>query len=145
MTSRAGFVLARIDESVVRELARAWQKSKNGLALEEALVLIFRMGDGSIKAVQGGWTNEAKRFTFEWSQAIYAIVHTHPNKSFSEPQDADIAIADRFQVPMFTITNKGMFLYDPSTKTISTVLESLDWLKPEAWARYSQVTGKSYQ
>lgn len=135
--SRASFVISRIDEQVVREFERAWDKSAHGIRLIEALVLIFRMPDGSIKAVPGGHTNEAYRFTFEWNQAIIAIVHTHPNKSHPEPQGPDLLIADKFGVPMFTITRDGMYLYDPATKNIAKVQDGLDWLKPTSWARYS--------
>ncbi len=137
--SRASFVVSRIDEQVVREFERAWDKSEHGIRLIEALVLIFRMPDGSIKAVPGGHTNEAYRFTFEWNQAIIAIVHTHPNKSNPEPQGPDLLIADKFGVPMFTITRGGMYLYDPITKKITKVQDGLDWLKPTSWARYSHL------
>ena len=135
--SRASFVVSRIDEQVVREFERAWDKSKHGILLHEALVLIFRMPDDSIRAVPGGHTNEAYRFTFEWNQAIIAIVHTHPNKSNPEPQGPDLLIADKFGVPMFTITRGGMYLYDAVTKNITKVQDGLDWLKPTSWARYS--------
>ena len=133
----ASFVLSRIDERVVLEFARAWDKSTHGIKAQEALVLIFRMPDDSIKAVPGGQTNEAYRFTFEWNQSIIAIVHTHPNKSNPEPKGQDLLIADRFGVPMFTITVSGMYLYDPATRKTIKVHDGLDWLRPKSWARYS--------
>jgi hypothetical protein len=137
--NRASFVVSRIDEQVVREFERAWDKSEHGILLHEALVLIFRMPDDSIKAVPGGHTNEVYRFTFEWNQAIIAIVHTHPNKSHPKPQAPDLLIADRFGVPIFTITLDGMYLYDPVTRKITKVQDGLDWLKPTSWARYSHL------
>lgn len=136
---RAGFVLSRIDERVVLEFARAWDKSKHGIISQEALVLISRMPDDSIRAVPGGHTNEVYRFTFEWNQAIIAIVHTHPNKSDPKPQAPDLLIADKFGVPIFTITLGGMYLYDPVTRKITKVQDGLDWLKPTSWARYSHL------
>lgn len=135
--SRASFVIGRIDEQVVREFERAWDKSEHGILLHEALVLIFRLPDDSIRAVPGGHTNEAYKFTFEWNQAIFAIVHTHPNKTDPKPQAPDLLIADRFGVPIFTITLDGMYLYDPVTRKITKVHDGLDWLKPTSWARYS--------
>ena len=135
--SRASFVVSRIDEQVVREFERAWDKSDHGILLHEALVLIFRMPDDSIRAVPAGHTNEANRFTFQWSQAIIAIVHTHPNKSNPEPQGPDLLIADKFGVPMFTIARSGMYLYDPLTRKITKVQDGLDWLKLTSWAKYS--------
>ena len=137
--SRGSYVVCRIDERVVREFERAWDKSEHGILLHEALVLIFRMPDDSIRAVPGGHTNEVYRFTFEWNQAIIAIVHTHPNKSDPKPQAADLLIADRFGVPIFTITLGGMYLYDPVTREITKVQDGLDWLKPTSWVRYSHL------
>jgi hypothetical protein len=46
---------------------------------------------------------------------IIAVVHTHPNMANPEPRGPDLLIADEFQVPMFTITLAGMYLYDPAT------------------------------
>jgi hypothetical protein len=45
--------------------------------------------------------------------ATVGIVHTHPNSSSAKPQDEDIIVANKFRVPIFTITNRGMFVYDP--------------------------------
>lgn len=135
--SQASFVISRVDEQVVREFERAWNKAGHGVLLQEALVLIFRMPDDSIRAVAGGHTNEGNQFTFEWNQAIIAVVHTHPNKAAPEPQGPDLLIADKFQVPMFTITLAGMYLYDPATWKTTKVHDGLDWLKPATWARNS--------
>lgn len=136
--SRADIVLSRIDERNVREFLRAWDRAKHGIVFEEAIVLIFLMRDGSIRAVQGRHTNESKHFSLKWNQAIYAIVHTHPNESDPKPSSPDILIADRFHVPIFTITSCGMYVYDPETQKITTVHEGLVWLEPNAWVRYSQ-------
>jgi hypothetical protein len=137
---QAGYVLSRIDESVVKELQRAWGKTSNGPKLTEALVLVFRRPDGSIKAEPGGYTNEAYQFTFKWDPATIAVIHTHCNNKAPEPQPADIKIAEKFGVPMFTITLSGMYLYDPATKRISKVLDGLNWLKLSSWAKYSHFT-----
>jgi hypothetical protein len=135
--SQASLVISSVDDKVVREFERAWNRSGHGVLLQEALVLIFRMPDDSIRAVAGGYTNEGNQITFEWNQAIIAVVHTHPNKAAGEPQGPDLLIADKFQVPMFTITLAGMYLYDPTTRKTTKVHEGLDWLKPTAWAWYS--------
>jgi len=34
---------------------------------------------------------------------------------------------------MFTITSRGMFVYDPSTKKTSQLMENLDWLDLSKW------------
>lgn len=135
--SRAAFVLSKVDEHVVKEFGRAWAASANGVRSTEAIVLVFRMADGSIKAVPGGYTNEAFKFTFKWNPATFAVIHTHPNRKAPEPQPPDVMIADRFGVPMFTITFSGMYLYDPATRRTSKVFDGLDWLKLSSWARYA--------
>jgi hypothetical protein len=135
--SQARLVISRVDEQVIREFERAWNKAGHGVLLQEALVLIYRMPDDSIRAVAGGHTNEGDQLTFEWNQAIIAVVHTHPNKAAPEPQGPDLLIADKFGVPMFTLTRGGMYLYDPATRKTTKVHDGLDWLKPTTWARNS--------
>jgi len=45
-----------------------------------------------------------------------------------KPQDDDIKIANKHHVPIFTITSRGMFGYDPSTKKTRQLMSNLDWL-----------------
>jgi hypothetical protein len=44
-------------------------------------------------------------------------------------------LADRFNVPMITITLHGMFVYDPATKRTTRVLDGLDWIESGKWAK----------
>jgi hypothetical protein len=62
------------------------------------------------------------------------VVHTHPNRCGPEPVGDDLKIADRFRVPVFTITSSGMYVYDPIRKKITKIWNGLDWLKPSKWA-----------
>jgi hypothetical protein len=48
------------------------------------------------------------------------------------------AVADRYGVPIFTITISGMYMYNPATKQTSKVLEGLDWLDPINLSRWAQ-------
>ncbi|HJQ23355.1 MAG TPA: hypothetical protein VKA60_05525 [Blastocatellia bacterium] len=105
----------------------------------EAVVLIFKMADGAYRATSLGTTNQSKKFTFTWNPSAIAIVHTHPNACDAKPAYQDRDIADRFRVPMFTITSRGMFMYDPETKRVSKVQDSVDWLNPDKWARSALV------
>jgi hypothetical protein len=36
---------------------------------------------------------------------------------------------------MFTLTVKGMFLYDPATKAVSRVQPGIDWMDEAKWTR----------
>jgi hypothetical protein len=124
----ADFAISRFDESVVGEFTKAWRRSLNGTSSVEAVVLILKMRDGTYKGRELGATNENKRFTFRWHPGAIAVVHTHPNSADPKPTDEDLHVADHYGVPVFTITNRGMYVYDPISKKIRRVLEGLDWL-----------------
>jgi hypothetical protein len=123
-----GFQLSRIDKSVVSEFQKAWWASHGGTSFREGVVLIFRKLDGNYMAKSMGKTNQHKSFTFTWAPNAIAIVHTHPNSSDPKPSPDDIRIAEKFGIPVCTITRWGMYVYDPVTKSTSKVKENLDWL-----------------
>jgi hypothetical protein len=124
----ADYAISIFNERVVATFAKAWGHSSNGTSGVEGVVLVLRMVDGSYSGKDMGITNEQRKFTFRWHPATIAIVHTHPNNSDPKPHDEDLLVADRFQVPIFTITNRGMYVYDPLTRKIRLVLNNLDWL-----------------
>jgi hypothetical protein len=129
------YVISKFDNKIVKTFEKAWQRSADGTSPLEGVVLILRMADGTYSARDMGSTNEYKRFTFPWHPAAIAIVHTHPNKSGPQPCGADLEAADKYRVPIFTITNRGMFVYDPGTKKISKVMDDLDWLDQSRWSK----------
>jgi hypothetical protein len=124
----AVYAISTFDKEVVAAFRKAWSRSANGTTGVEGLVLVLRMANGSYKGRDMGTTNEQKKFTFQWHPATIAIVHTHPNLCDPKPHDEDLTVADKYHVPIFTITSRGMYVYDPLTKKVSRVLENLDWL-----------------
>lgn len=124
----ADYAISIFNKGVVAAFAKAWGRSCNGTTGVEGVVLVLRMGDGSYSGRDMGSTNEQKKFTFRWHPATIAIVHTHPNNSDPRPHDDDLAVADKFHVPIFTITSRGMYVYDPLTRKVRQVLDNLDWL-----------------
>jgi hypothetical protein len=130
----ADYAISTFDE-VVAAFAKAWGHSSNGTTGVEGVVLVLRMGDGSYSGKDMGVTNEQKKFTFRWHPATIAIVHTHPNNSDPRPHDEDLVVADKFQVPIFTITSRGMYVYDPITRKTRQVLDNLDWLHASKYTR----------
>jgi hypothetical protein len=88
------------------------------------------MHDGSYVARCQGYTNQRYRFTFAWDTGAKAIIHVHPNNRDPWPEDSDMRLADKLNVPIFTITISGMFAYDPTTRERVKVRDLLDWLKP---------------
>jgi hypothetical protein len=129
------FVISKFDKKITKAFGGIWKRSGNGTLSSEGVVLILRMADGSFSGRDLGPTNEYKRFTFAWHPATIAVVHTHPNTSDPKPCDKDIVVADKYQVPVFTITSRGMFVYDPRTRMVARVMDNLDWLKASNWTR----------
>src|SRR5437868_6804393 len=103
----------------------------------EALVLLYRTRDGSISAKSVGRSGQYRRFTFQWTSTIIAVVHTHPNGD-PRPLGEDLRLADRFSIPVFTLTKRGMYVYDPDTRKISLIQEGLDWLDSTKWRKDQQ-------
>jgi len=131
----AGFIISKFDPGIIKGFSQAWQQSGNGTSDQESVVLILRTIGGGYVARNLGATNEHRSFTFRWHPGAVAIVHTHPNDASPKPQKADCRIADKYGVPIFTITIKGMYVYDPYTKEITKVQHGLSWLEPSSWRR----------
>jgi hypothetical protein len=126
-------VVARINKAVVEEFRNAWTGSGGGVGETEGAVLLYVMSDGAISARSQGQTNQYRSFTIVCGPDVIAIVHTHPNKCNAQPEGADLDIADRLRIPVFTITNRGMYVYDPGSRKISKVQDGLNWLDPAKW------------
>jgi len=127
------FVMSIFDDKIVGEFRRAWDLVRNGNSPYESVVLILRAAGGGYIAVRRPITYEYKRCTFAWHPATVAVVHTHPNDCPANPQPDDIKIADDHHVLMFTLTNRGMFLYDPATRKTTRVIDGLNWRESDKW------------
>jgi hypothetical protein len=142
---RFRFVLSIIDKRIVRQFNEAWQQAALGTKDTEAVVLVLRESDGSIKAISGGCTNQSFKFTFTWNSGIIAIVHTHPNNRDPKPQEQDILVARRFDVPILTITLRGMYMYDPASDRITKIKSGTDWLDASNWLPVSLAANEHSQ
>lgn len=133
--SPSRFALSDIDEKMVKEFNGAWQQCVLGTRDTEAVVLVLRNPDGSIRAVSAGRSNKAYEFKFVWDPAIIAVFHTHPNNRPPQPAQQDILVARKFDVPIFTLSRRGMFQYDPVTDRITKVKNGIDWLDSSSWIK----------
>jgi hypothetical protein len=136
--SRAEFILSRIDEAVANEFEKAWRSAGSGADSIEAVVLLYKKIDGSLMARSPHLTYQSKQFGFKWVPNIIGVVHTHPNTANPRPQGEDKHVADRFGIPVYTITSRGMYMYDPATKRTSLVQDGLDWMKTSKWDQNSR-------
>ena len=139
---KTAFIISKIDAAVAKEFQEAWHVSRNGSDGFEGLVLVYPTPDGSILARSQGKSDEQKHFTFGWRSNIIAVVHTHPNGVDPKPAGEDLRLADRFGVPVFTITKRGMYVYDPDTRKTSMVQDGLDWLESSKWNHDRQVVAQ---
>jgi hypothetical protein len=139
---KTAFIISKIDAAAAKEFQEAWRVSQNGSDGFEGLVLVYKAQDGSILARSQGKSGEQKRFTFVWTADIIAVVHTHPNGDDPKPTGKDLLLADRFRVPVFTLTWRGMFVYDPETRKISMVQDGLDWLESSKWISHGQAVAR---
>ena len=132
------FELSRVDDDIIKGFEKAWTISNNGTSGKEGLVLLFQaLGGGYLARVQRK-TNELRQVTFTWVPNAIAIVHTHPNRNDPKPSNEDMHLADRFKVPVITLTLHGMYVYDPATKETTRVFDGLDWLDSSKWARRAE-------
>ncbi len=129
----APFIISTFDRATIEAFAMAWSRAGAGVSSTEGAVLILRMPNGGYSAKAIRFSNEFKAISFRWTPAIVAIIHTHPNKSSARPEGEDLNVADRYGVPIFTITNRGMYVYDPATRRTSKIMDGLDWLDPSKW------------
>jgi hypothetical protein len=140
--SKADFILTEIDANVVTEFKKAWRAAGSGADETEAVVLLYRQTNGSLMARLLPLTYEHKQFTFKWHPGIVGVVHTHPSSTGSRPQGEDLRLADTYNIPVFTITAGGMYMYDPNTRKISRVMAGLDWLEASKWDKNSRLASK---
>jgi hypothetical protein len=133
------FVLSDVDERLVKEFNGAWKQCVLGAKDIEAVVLLLRDPNGSVRAVSAGHSNQAYAFTFKWRPDITAIFHTHPNNRDPKPQPQDIQIARRYGVPVFTLTSRGMYSYDPATDRVTRIKSGTEWLESSNWLTKQQL------
>jgi hypothetical protein len=131
--SHLDFVLSTFDKTIISQFRFAWKRAGGGGLPYESVVLILKMSDGSYSAYLPRPTNEYKSFTFDWRPETIAIVHTHPNACPPRPEGDDMAVADKYRVPIFTLTSQGMFVYDPATQKVTKVLDGMFWEDDAAW------------
>lgn len=121
------------NQQVAAVFAQAWIASGNGGASKESLVLLYQTSEGLLQARLVKHTNEFEEFRFKWDPSAIAIVHTHPYTASARPSEQDKQVADKLQVPIFTITRQGMYIYNPGLKQTCKVQDGLGWLKPNGW------------
>lgn len=131
------------DGSLVAHLRRAWMAVERGQSNREAAVLIVPS-----TADAGGWravpvfdSESYQTIKLEVPPGTLAILHTHPNHLGGEPSPADRRNSDMLGIPNYTLTDRGVWRYDPRTRRTERVMYKLSWLEAANWAKLLAAEG----
>jgi hypothetical protein len=129
------FALNRINAGMVARMREAWELAGRGSSNREAAVLIVDRGEGTYDAVLAQDPEGYRSMRMMVPAGSVAIFHTHPNFTGSEPSPQDRLNSDLLGIPNFTLTDRGVWIYDPHTQRTSRVMYRLSWLDPKNWSR----------
>jgi hypothetical protein len=122
-------VVRQVDGAVVAELRRAWIVAHAGAAPTEEVVILTPAPGGGFEAKLQPHSNLHGSSRFLLPPDAAAIFHTHPDSVLPQPSRDDRRLADRTGIPVFTLSSRGLFVYDPATGRISKLEGRLDWLE----------------
>lgn len=103
-------------EAVRIAIARAFELSGSGTLDVECGFGVTQNDDGGFEttAVTRG---EAGIWRATLPASTVAIFHTHRNVVSARPSTQDILEADRLQRPIYVISNRGLWVYEPKANT----------------------------
>jgi len=130
----APFDLRRVNDDVVDALRKAWELAEYGRSAKEAGVVIVEEPNGRYSARVQSSNDLRFQVRLDILPGTVAVFHTHPNSSGYEPSVVDRKNADQLQIPTFTMTDRGLWGYNPKTRKISQVFPFRSWLEHRNWA-----------
>ena len=108
----------------------AWMKAQNGEAAGGEEAGFFINGSPSAYSiVPHQQTNQTMAITTSIQPNASAEIHVHPNHGIAEPSDNDRKVADHHKIPVYTLSNRGVYKYDPTTKTTSRLGDLKEFVK----------------
>jgi len=127
------FQLKNMNSTLVAQLKQAWQAAGKGSSNHEAAVIIVQQPDSSYQAILVFDQEGFQTIRLEVPPHAVAIFHTHPNHAGGEPSLADRRNSDLLSIPNFTLTDRGVWVYDPHTRRTSRIHYKLAWLDAKNW------------
>ena len=110
----------------VREaMTRAWIVAEDGHATFEAMFLV--RADGSID-FRGTTREYLTMHVGSVPEDTIALFHTHPNQGVAELSAADRAVADRYGLVIYAITNRGLYQYS-HPRGAKMIRPNMEWSK----------------
>ncbi len=118
------------DLRVVAAMRTAWMQSENGTTGVEATFRLDRRAS-DYKVVAAPRTNEVMQQKVSVVPGVtFALFHVHPTRGEPAPSPQDRAIADKYQLKIFTMHACGLYEYDPVTRKITQLRDGLSWTNP---------------
>ena len=129
----APFDLRRINAEVVDAMRQAWKLAEYGKSSREAGVVVVLEQDGRYSAKVHFSPDSLLQVRMSVPPGTVALFHTHPNSVGYSPSPQDRKNADRLQIPSFTMTDRGLWAYNPTTGKTTEVLPMRSWLEHRNW------------
>lgn len=116
--------------AVWKAITRAFELSGSGTMNVEVGFGVIQNNDGSFEttAVTRG---ESGMWRATLPASTVAIFHTHRNAVSPRPSEQDTQEADRLQTPIYVISNRGLWVYEPEPNTGSKGRNYVASCKPE--------------
>jgi hypothetical protein len=115
--------------AVLAQMAQMWQHQQNGnTRTESTMVLHSRRPDGTPIIRSMPDTADYSRETFGIMPGDTQIIHTHPNVMDARPSQADMDIANKYGVEMYTVSKDGLYRYAPGMKKAELAIQGTDFL-----------------
>lgn len=117
------------DPTVIDAMTHIWRSTRNGTSGHEASFTL----DGSPDSYNVNFAPVDREPGPNWRDRVqvgpntFALFHVHPNEADPRPSDADMNIANAHGMKMYTISQQGLFQYDPSTKKTTQVAVGARW------------------
>jgi len=117
------------DDLVREAMAKCWEQSMSGLSDKEYGFTVTRKEVGFL-VVYSKSDNFFRRAKIGIPIESIMLFHTHPNSVPPDPSPKDKQIANEINMPVCTITGRGVFCYYPDRNKTIKVRDNLTWLKP---------------
>lgn len=120
---------------VIEAMKKAWGQSSAGRSGVEAGFRLDGKSDTEFNVHPTPFTNQVMQQSMQITGLTFAIFHVHPNGSQPEPSPGDRSIggsknSESGGIMMYTMSQQGLYVYNPETKETSKVRDGLDWTKP---------------
>ena len=123
---------------VIKAMGRIWMDSTNGTSGVESTFILNGTPEAYKIEFEKMSGEQMQQKIYTWPNT-FAVIHVHPNRSGEYPSTptnsyvqgsgGDTGMADRLGVDVYVVSNRGLTVYYPATKTTKKLREGFDWYK----------------